>query len=86
MNLNKSDYLLTFELDCKNGILEIHGNQKGLGQLKNLIDSLLLKTNDDHIHLMTENWGGHELSDDKQCLENELINHVKLFKWVKKNK
>jgi len=28
---------------------------------------------------------GKELSDDKQCSENEIINHVKLFKWVGKN-
>ena len=58
MNSNKSNYLLTFELDSKNEILEIHGNQKGLEKLKALIDSLLAKTSNDHIHLMTESWGG----------------------------
>lgn len=82
MNSNKSDYLLIFELDSKNEILEIHGNQKGLEKLKTLIDSLLSKASSDHIHLMSENWGGYELSNDKQCEENEIINHVKLFKWV----
>jgi len=85
MNSNKSDYLLTFESDSKNEILEIHGNQKGLEKLKALIDSLLAKSSNDHLHLMTENWGGNELSDDKQCSENEIINHVKLFKWIGKN-
>ncbi len=85
MNSNKSDYLLTFELGSKNEILEIHGNQKGLEKLKTLIDFLLAKTSNDHIHLMTESWGGDELSDDKQCSENEIINHVKIFKWVGKN-
>lgn len=85
MNSNKSDYLLTFELDSKNEILEIYGNQKGLEKLKALIDSFLTKAGNDHIHLMTESWGGNELSDHKQCAENEIINHVKLFKWVGKN-
>jgi Immunity protein 32 len=84
MNSNKFDYLLTFEWDSKNDILEIHGNDKGLEKLKNMLDLLLNKTSDDHIHLMTKNWGGNELSDDKQCVENELINHVKLFKWTVK--
>lgn len=51
MNSNKSDYLLIFELDSKNEILEIHGNQKGLEKLKTLIDSLLSKASSDHIHL-----------------------------------
>ena len=81
MNSNKSNYLLTFEWDSDNEILEIHGNGKGLEKLKNAIDSLIDKTDNDHIHLMTKSWGGDELSDDKQCLENALINHVKLFKW-----
>ena len=85
MNSNKHDYLLTFEWDYKNEILEIHGNQKGLEKLKTLIDSLLAKTSNDHSHLMTESWGGDELSDDKRCLDNEIINHVKIFKWVEKN-
>ncbi len=39
------------------------------------------KNNHDHIHLMTKSWGGDELSDDKQCSENGLINHVKICKW-----
>ena len=82
MTSNKSDYVLTFEWDAKNEILEIHGNQKGLEKLKNVIDSLLAKTSNDHIHLMAKSWGGNELSDDKQCSENEIINHVKLFKWI----
>jgi hypothetical protein len=60
MNSNKSDYLLTFEWDFKNEILEIHGNQKGLEKLRNVIDSLLAKTSKDHTHLMTKSWGGNE--------------------------
>lgn len=82
LNSNKSRYLLTFELDPDNEILEIHGNQVGLEKLRNVIDSLLAKNKNDHTHLMSENWGGNELSDDKQCSDNEIINHVKIFKWV----
>lgn len=81
MGSNKSNNLLTFEWDSDNEVLEIHGNEKGLEKLKDIIDSLMTKTNNDHIHLMTKSWGGDELSDDRQCSENVLINHVKLFQW-----
>ncbi|MBS0627215.1 MAG: immunity protein 32 [Verrucomicrobia bacterium] len=82
MNSNKPYCLLTFEWDPKNEILEIHSNQNGLKKLKNTIDLLLTKSENDHIHLMTKEWGGDELSDEKQCSENETINHVKIFKWI----
>ncbi|MDJ0651879.1 MAG: Imm32 family immunity protein [Simkaniaceae bacterium] len=59
----------------------MHGSEKGLEKLKDVIDSLMNKNNHDHIHLMTKSWGGDELSDDKQCSENGLINHVKICKW-----
>jgi hypothetical protein len=82
MNLNEKRYLLTFEVDAKNEMLEIHANQKGLEKLKGVIDSLLSRSDCDHVHLMTTEWGGDELSSEKQNQENEIINHVKIFKWV----
>ena len=82
MNTNKPSFLLTFEWDAKREILEIHGNPQGLEKLKYLIDSLLSKENNDHIHLMTADWGGDELSKEIQCPENQKINHVKIFKWL----
>ncbi|MBA3238014.1 MAG: immunity protein 32 [Parachlamydiaceae bacterium] len=82
MNSNKKHCLLTFEFDAKNEMLEIHANQKGLENLKTVIDSLLSKTDCDHVHLMTTEWGGDGLSSEKQNQENEIINHVKIFKWI----
>lgn len=81
MNQNKLDYLLTFEWDMNKETLEIHGNRKGLEKLKSVVESLLAKPDCDHTHLMTNTWGGEELSNKKQCAENEIINHVKIFKW-----
>ncbi|MBS0622494.1 MAG: immunity protein 32 [Verrucomicrobia bacterium] len=40
----------------------------------------MISKNYDHFHLMTAEWGGSELSDEKQSTENEIINHVKIFK------
>lgn len=82
MNLNESNYLLTFESDKENELIEIHCDQKGLENLKFLIDSLLSTHAPDHIHLMTKAWGGKELSEKKQGSENTLVNHVKIFKWA----
>ena len=71
-----------FEWDSKNETLEIHGNREGLERLNGEIALLLAKLTSDHIHLMTKEWGGNELSNEKQCSENEIIHHVKLFNWV----
>lgn len=65
MNSNKPHYLLTFEWDAKNELLEIHGNQKGLEKLKSMIDSLLSRTHSDHTHLMTNDMNKiHYLFDE----------------------
>ncbi len=57
MGSNKSNNRLTFEWDSDNEVLEIHGSEKGLEKLKDVIDSLMNKNNNDHIHLMTKSWG-----------------------------
>lgn len=75
-----SDFL-TFEWDKKNEKLEIHGNAKGLKLLRTQIDNLLKSRGNDHVHMMVPSWGGDELSEEKQCVDNTLINHVKIFKW-----
>lgn len=75
--------LLTFELDEKGELLEIHANKDGLCFLKEKIDVLIKAQTNDHIHMMVPSWGGKELSEDKQCKENVLIPHVKVFKWDK---
>lgn len=33
----------------------------------------------EHVHLMTESWGGSELSDHPQRQENTVIHHVKIL-------
>ena len=73
--------ILTFELDEKNELLEIHGNTEGLIFLKDKIDNLIKMKKNDHIHMMVSSWGGEELSEEKQCVENTLVPHVKIYKW-----
>jgi hypothetical protein len=81
----EEDFLLTFELSKNNDELYIYSDLNGL---KSLIDELnkLLKSaeegKNDHTHLMTEEWGGYELSSDNQS--GEVINHVKIYCLVDK--
>lgn len=82
MNLSKSNYLLTFESDIENELIEIHCDQQGLKKLKHVIDSLLSMQTPDYVHLMTQAWGGNELSEKKQGTKNAIVNHVKIFKWT----
>lgn len=85
MSGKEIDFLLTFEWNGENEMLEIHGNQAGLEKLRDAINSLLSKKSSDHVHLMTKDWGGDELSCEKQCEENQTINHVKIFQWSEMN-
>ncbi|MEI8125255.1 MAG: Imm32 family immunity protein [Parachlamydiaceae bacterium] len=73
---------LTFEWDPKKELLEIHGNKEGLENLRNILDQLINSPGSDHSHLLAKAWGGNELADEKQSIENTLINQVKIFKWA----
>ncbi len=78
------DYLLTFELHAGNNgsELEIHGSSDGLEKLANDILRLVRNTKDgcfNHDHLMSEAWGGAELTSEAQSADAELLNHVKVY-------
>lgn len=79
-NPNATDRL-SFEWDEKGEKLEIHGNREGLENLVRILQSLLAKDENDHVHLMTPQWGGEELSSEQQNPEATLVNHVKILHW-----
>jgi hypothetical protein len=74
--------MLTFEWDKDSGQLEIHADSEGLKKLAEQVSELASLKGNEHLHLMTEDWGGEELSGDKQNEKSELIHHVKIFKWA----
>ena len=81
--------MLTFENDREDEKLDIHADLEGLKYLSSVIDSLIAqseKVGNEHIHLMTQEWGGPDaaLSSEKQHSDNELLNHVKIFCWHEK--
>lgn len=79
--MNEPYRTLTFEWNEKQDMLEIHGNSKGLEELAKVLNKLANTPGIDHDHLMTQTWGGEELSEDQMSPDTKLINHVKIYKW-----
>lgn len=80
------EYLLTVELhdDGTARELAIHGSPEGLENLANTLLRLVERTRErrfDHDHLMSDLWGGSELTSEPQSEESELIHHVKVYCW-----
>ncbi len=76
--------MLTFESDKNDEQLEIHGDKEGLLKLAKILTQMAEQKESEHRHLMTKDWGGSELNNDKQGLENHLYHHVKIFYWKAK--
>lgn len=77
-----NDYLLTFELSKEADELHVCTDIPGLENLIQELSTLLKWSKEgktEHIHLMTEEWGGHELSSNAQV--GSLVNHVKFYCW-----
>lgn len=73
--------MLTFESNKADEQLEIHGDKEGLLTLAKILIEMAEQKESEHRHLMTEDWGGSELSSDKQGLNNDLCHHVKILFW-----
>ena len=78
----ENEKLLTFEFMAADEMLVINLNNEGICSLINELNILInSRREQDHIHLMTDSWGGKELSEIPQCPKSILINHVKIIKW-----
>lgn len=65
----------------------IHLDKNGLDSFISDLKRLKLKLEQnecDHIHLMSEDWGGYDLSATKlsnQEGEDNIVHHVKIYAW-----
>jgi hypothetical protein len=76
--------MLTFEYEKIDEAVHIHADASGLRKLASSLVWLaeqVEKKGPDHLHLMTDAWGGNSLSGEAQSKTSELINHVKVFGW-----
>ena len=78
--------MLAFEINEADGKVEIHADADGLRDLIGDLEHVLAAAADPaavkpaHAHLMTQAWGGSELSDGPQG-DGEIVNHVKIYCW-----
>jgi hypothetical protein len=72
--------MISFEFKNKNALsdeLEIFLDHEGLSSLISQLE-ILKNGRTDHVHLMSESWGGSHL-EDRACSEsNSTIKHVKI--------
>jgi len=75
--------LLTLEFNPNEDVIEIHLNKVGAEYLINNLNRLIKNGENEHIHLLTPEWGGNELTTEKQNLneETQLIHHLKIMYW-----
>lgn len=65
--------------------LSIHADSKGLGVLINRLSQIKAQVdsgNCSHLHLMSNAWGGGELSEFVPEKDGTLIHHVKMYGWT----
>jgi hypothetical protein len=79
--------LVSFELSPERDEVFIHGTVADLRALAASIERLATSVErgaQDHVHLMTEAWGGSELSGELQTLAPgwTIISHVKIMGWT----
>lgn len=77
--MTTSKFLLSFEMSKDGDELDVHCDEIGLEKLKAVISQL--EDREQHYHLMTESWGGNELSEEPQSEDGNLINKVTIHRW-----
>jgi CYTH domain-containing protein len=67
---------MLFTVEYGDEIVEINCDQEGLALLLSKLQHL--QQHGGHCHLMTPSWAGTELTEEKQCDNNVLINHLRI--------
>lgn len=72
---------LTIEIDLAAENLELHLNKKGAEFLQDILSKLIHNNKDCDHHFMSPDWGGDELTSDKQNLSDDvkLIHQLKII-------
>ncbi|MEQ8212098.1 MAG: Imm32 family immunity protein [Lacipirellulaceae bacterium] len=81
MTDEQADYI-SLEVSLDGEQLFLSGDTAGLQRMRNYLDRLIANTNDgkfEHIHLMTPEWGGEELSSTQFFRDSTLIHHAKIY-------
>ncbi len=83
--MSKPNYTLSFATDADGDQIFIHADAGGLDHLIRSLSHIRSKLDEnicDHDHLMTDSWGGHELSERTLDEDARLVHHVKIYGWT----
>jgi len=69
---------MLLSVEYRDGVVHVHVDDRGR---RSLIDALTRLRSGDHDHLMTPEWGGTELTADRQDENALLIHHVHVHCW-----
>ena len=75
-------HFLTFEVSKDQDEVIVHADERGLrflAQVASRLADTIANGECDHTHLMTEEWGGDELSAERQGTDSTLVHHVKVI-------
>jgi hypothetical protein len=81
----KPNYILSFATDADGDQVFIHADAGGLDHLISTLARIRRKLDEnicDHDHLMTDAWGGHELSEPTMQNDERLVHQVKIYGWT----
>ena len=81
----KPDYTLSFPTDRDGNQVFIQADAAGLDYLIQSLTFLRHKLDEnicEHDHLMTDAWGGRELSKSTLDEGARLVHHVKIYGWT----
>ncbi|WP_422025249.1 Imm32 family immunity protein [Roseovarius sp.] len=76
--------MITVEI-VDNEMAEMHLDRLGIQQLIHHLEQLKDRETDDHVHLMTAEWGGGELGSDLQNTDPsaQLVQKLTVYYWTR---
>jgi hypothetical protein len=75
------DKLLSVECSESREVVEIHLNRRGLESLIEVLSALRDACPPDHVHLMSAEWGGGELTGGPENAAFAAAKHLKICVW-----
>lgn len=83
--------LLTIECEKTGDVMYVHMDSEGITELIDQLTKLketIESGKNDHLHFMTEEWAGDELTTVPRAEDGstELVHHLKIFGWTSDKK
>jgi len=83
--MSKPDHILSFATDKEGDQVFIHADVPGLDHLIRSLTHIRQKVIAgicEHDHMMTDAWGGNELTETVTDADAHIIHHVKIYGWT----